>query len=612
MGLQFFIVYPLHQGRSIYMVKDHKLIIRNYLKGWFPVDFISVLPFDLLGIVMQRGDMRQLKILRVVRLLRLLKLARLVRGLRILKRWEVEIGMSYRRLTMLGLVLTAFLSAHWISCGLGIINGLQGDVCNGSDDDSADCTTTWFSPAAKELVVNGDAITSERRYIIALYVTATLLVHPHVLPPQNEYERIPFIFLIFLGGFIWTRVISRSTALITSMDRHTIHFHQTMDDLNATSKENGLPHFLRRRLRAFFMNTRDSSQRQTWTGLIGRMSPELKTEVLYEISRDWIRRVRYLRGTSKLFLQDLTMHLKTHLYAHSETFGDNFMMYIMRTGMCNWTKGQGKMCIMRPGDIWGEEHLFLTNFELLRPNTTTTISFTEVLSLAREAFQKVYADYPEYKDRMRKFHVWYIFSEGILVYAQKQKRRSATNLSLCESQCLAQSDIDYGEDKSAEAHRRKELQQRRHLQKASVASASKNQSSESANGRVLNEPSEIEKRLTARLDMMDTRHAESEKRLTAHLNMVDTRQAEFSTSLDAVHVRLDAMHTKQAALESLIRDGFAALSTRLAETTTIYTPAQPSEADELVRFHKAPAEASPQLPFSDTRGPPLPGSTGYL
>ena len=62
-------------------------------------------------------------------------------------------------------------------------------------------------------------------------------VHPHALEPKNDGERLPFVFLIFLGGFMWTRVISRTTALMTSMDRHTIFYHQTMDDLIGLSQK---------------------------------------------------------------------------------------------------------------------------------------------------------------------------------------------------------------------------------------------------------------------------------------------------------------------------------------------------------------------------------------
>ena len=37
-------------------VVEHRLIAKNYLTGWFIIDFVSILPFDTLGMVMQSDD----------------------------------------------------------------------------------------------------------------------------------------------------------------------------------------------------------------------------------------------------------------------------------------------------------------------------------------------------------------------------------------------------------------------------------------------------------------------------------------------------------------------------------------------------------------------------
>ena len=34
---------------------------------WFSIDFMSILPFDILGIILESGDVRQLKMLRIDR-----------------------------------------------------------------------------------------------------------------------------------------------------------------------------------------------------------------------------------------------------------------------------------------------------------------------------------------------------------------------------------------------------------------------------------------------------------------------------------------------------------------------------------------------------------------
>ena len=41
-----------------------------------------------------------------------------------------------------------------------------------------------------------------------------------------------FTMLLLIGGFMWTQVISRSTAIASSLNAHQLAHQQTMDDLN--------------------------------------------------------------------------------------------------------------------------------------------------------------------------------------------------------------------------------------------------------------------------------------------------------------------------------------------------------------------------------------------
>ena len=45
-------------------------------------------------------------------------------------------------------------------------------------------------------------------------------------------ERLLFTILLLIGGFMWTQVISRSTAIASSLNAHQLAHQQTMDDLN--------------------------------------------------------------------------------------------------------------------------------------------------------------------------------------------------------------------------------------------------------------------------------------------------------------------------------------------------------------------------------------------
>ena len=99
------------------LVKDFKTIRRRYLSGWFSIDLISVLPFDLLGFFSGSALLTRFKLVRVLRLMRLLKLARVVRASRVFKRMEANISISYSVIGLIQFSVMLLVMGHWcVSC----------------------------------------------------------------------------------------------------------------------------------------------------------------------------------------------------------------------------------------------------------------------------------------------------------------------------------------------------------------------------------------------------------------------------------------------------------------------------------------------------------------
>mmetsp|Transcript_65613 Transcript_65613/g.150337 ORF Transcript_65613/g.150337 Transcript_65613/m.150337 type:complete len:397 (+) Transcript_65613:2-1192(+) len=195
---------------------------------------------------------------------------------------------------------------------------------------------------------------------------------------------------------------------------------QTMDDLNEMAREAPLSKPLQRRLRGFFMATGDTSLRSIWKSLTLRMSPSLQREVAFEMNRGWLRRVKYMSGVSRLFVTEVAEKLASRQYAQSESFGENFHLYVLARGMCS--RGTRRLIICNPGCVWGEEHLLLTAWWLLPPNTARSLSFAEVMSLDRESFASVAAHHPEAQEKIRSCYKWYCVTRGVLFAAAEQSR----------------------------------------------------------------------------------------------------------------------------------------------------------------------------------------------
>ena len=99
MVMNFFLAFrDTSQDTRGRLVKDLPSIRRRYLRSWFTLDLVSILPFDILGMSFDSDVVSSLKIIRVIRLLRLLKLVRVFRASRIFARWETQIEVSYSTL----------------------------------------------------------------------------------------------------------------------------------------------------------------------------------------------------------------------------------------------------------------------------------------------------------------------------------------------------------------------------------------------------------------------------------------------------------------------------------------------------------------------------------
>jgi len=427
MILQFFVMQEIKHRYGVSYIFDHRKLVRTYVRSWFALDLFSVLPFDILGLVFKSDDMSRLKVLRTIRLLRLLKLFRLLRGMRLLKAWQSSNSFSNRKMTLFNVSLSVLVAAHWMACSLGGLSSIQGDEdCLDVDEETSECVQTWLVNTGRT-----GRSTSFGVFLIAIHTASTILVHPHSFLPTNSSERICMTLLVFFGGWVWTEVISRSTAIIFSIDRHNIAYHQSMDDLNSIATELKISHGLQRRLRRFCINTPDVSQRKTWGELIKRVSPALRKEVAREQNRAWIRCVQFIATCSSEFKVDISQNLLAQMFGQSETFGAPFNMYILNRGLAVRQKG---FFIRQPGAVWGEEHLLLTAWWLLTPTTTLAMTFVEVLALERQTFVELAQEHPQDAVQLRRSYIKLALRHGLLHLVRA--RRQATTGQVTEQVAL--------------------------------------------------------------------------------------------------------------------------------------------------------------------------------
>ena len=200
------------------MIDSKKEIARVYVKGWFSVDLLAIVPFDKLFAV--QGYNGLARILRLPKIYKLIKITRLVRMLKIVKERNklvkylseiLKIGVGFERLLffiLLSLIICHIMACFWIFAG----RIHQGDrtlaqfcenqqpnwICEKDFGDSSDVTL----------------------YFAAYYFTVTTIttVGYGDIAAYNTFERIICIILMITGVISFSFASGSLSSILSNYD----------------------------------------------------------------------------------------------------------------------------------------------------------------------------------------------------------------------------------------------------------------------------------------------------------------------------------------------------------------------------------------------------------
>lgn len=110
--LTFFVPYTDEEGN---VVVDNWLIAKRYIRGFFILDIISIIPYDMLS--QSRYDpIGKLALLRAFRIFRLMKLFQRLRASRILNRIRNRLGLTNASEALIRFLLAFLFTVHWSAC----------------------------------------------------------------------------------------------------------------------------------------------------------------------------------------------------------------------------------------------------------------------------------------------------------------------------------------------------------------------------------------------------------------------------------------------------------------------------------------------------------------
>jgi len=439
----FFI--PFRDPDTNVWVTDHKKIAIRYLKGWFWIDLLSILPFDILGVVLDSDSVQTLKALRLIRLLRLIKLLRLLRTSRIMARWAPIVPLRYSITSLIKFGFAMLLTAHWIACLLGIIPTLEGTTWEDLTPAEIANGATPFNWQVAYFESNGLGYDPGSYSIWTVYLggfylasmTVTTIGYGDIVA-KTDVERGIMLIVMFIGGGFYAFAIGNVFNIISNMDPLTSEFHDTMDDLNDFMQDFGLRRGLRKRVRKYFHFTLYHRRAMKNAEMLSLLPHSLKSVTAYVVNKTWVDQLPFLSpeiiGEERAVLTVLGELFKHRACGSRErifTAGDAVQsVFVIERGavLLHTTKSlveaadeqQDKVSIhlyvqstvepfirqeLTSGRCFGHETVYALDHEYKPSYNATTITYVELHYIEKEEFIATIKKFPDTYARFKTLAV---------------------------------------------------------------------------------------------------------------------------------------------------------------------------------------------------------------
>lgn len=415
MVLQFFLVF--YDDERMSWVYNHKIIAKEYLKFWFWVDLVSIVPFDIFSLVIEGGGifLVYLRVLRCFRLLRLFKLMKLLQS----RQYSIVLGMSYTVKEMLKFLLIILMMAHLSACAWGLTGMLTYDDKDG-----------WIWGYG---IQDSDPI---EMYVAAFYwaiMTLGTMGYGDIVA-ANTTEMVVAIFVMLAGGAVYAYVTGCVFELVTAMNQDAVEYRAMVDQLNSYLESVAAPPGLRLNLRTYFHNCRPLFKDKYFHEVLQQMSPGLRHQFAACCHGSWIKSIYFFVGgdNEDAFISSIALSLRRAGYPAGElliSMGEmGEQMYIVRRGLVG---AHGR--VRRVGDIIGEDVVLATR----RFYTATCLTFVDTMILDGSALSEILDD-PDFRDQyqmIRKASNWLLMRYRFEDVAKglKMQRKSKKPLPVFKS-----------------------------------------------------------------------------------------------------------------------------------------------------------------------------------
>jgi hypothetical protein len=314
---------------------DIKKIIKNYLQGWFVIDFVATFNWSwFLGVILKStdedgsgGQLAMIRLLRLIRILRILKMGRIV------ERLSEFLSVRSAFIKIIQLVVGLLLIIHLIACFFYLVPSLEKldheaeenegllwaqlyanntiDECyagpipalahlegGGSGQVEGPMHNSWVC----DMGISPDSDADDTvRYLTAAYwsiTTVSTIGYGDISPNLNSKMELLFTTIVeFIGMFIFSYVVSNMASLVSNLNVKNKEFQSELDRYVEYMRDKNTPDGLSKRVVAY-LNYRAASKfalTDEDTKLLSQLSPALKMEMQQAFYIEHLKTIPMLR-----------------------------------------------------------------------------------------------------------------------------------------------------------------------------------------------------------------------------------------------------------------------------------------------------------------------------
>ncbi|XP_053569233.1 potassium voltage-gated channel subfamily H member 2 [Bombina bombina] len=393
-----FIIDILINFRTTYVNTNEEVVSHpgkiaiHYFKGWFLIDMVAAIPFDLL--IFGSGTEETTTLIGLLKTARLLRLVRVAR--------KLDRYSEYGAAVLFLLMCTFALIAHWLACIWYAIGHME----HHDEDYRAigwlfSLGTQIMKPYNLSVPKSGPSIND--KYVTALYFTFSSLTSVGFgnVSPNTNSEKIFSICVMLIGSLMYASIFGNVSAIIQRLYSGTARYHTQMLRVREFIRFHQIPNPLRQRLEEYFQHAWSYTNGIDMNAVLKGFPECLQADICLHLNRSLLQNCKPFKGATKGCLRALAMKFKTTHAPPGDTLvhaGDVLTaLYFLSRGSIEILRGDVVVAILGKNDIFGEPlNLYA------RPGKSNAdvraLTYCDLHKIHREDLLEVLDMYPEFSD----------------------------------------------------------------------------------------------------------------------------------------------------------------------------------------------------------------------